>query len=162
MNERIMIVEDEALIALSLKDNLESHGYNICGIYDNGEIVLNNLEEKKPDLILMDINIKGVWNGIETAEKIKKLYDVPLLFLTSYNTEYILKKARKVSPYGYIEKTINDKDIHLAIDRILITHNKKIPDKIKVEINEIEDNVKIFSLISKRSNHPILYINNTA
>jgi len=139
-----LIVEDEALIAWSLKERIEQFGYRVTDIVDTGEKVLENVKRTCPDLILMDINLKGKQDGIETAYLIQKQSDVPVIFLTSYSNKATIDKALKCSPYGYIVKTIDDNNLHITIDFILNKHqnHQKMNYQLKKEVKENEEIVK--------------------
>ena len=78
--ERILVVEDESIMSMLIKRKLENWGYNIVGMVDTGEDAVNKAKETKPDLILMDIVIKGSIDGIETAEEIRKTLDIPIIY----------------------------------------------------------------------------------
>jgi len=122
MKKEILIVEDEALIALSLKERIESFGYKVSGIIDRGEDVIPNILLQRPDLILMDINLKGKQDGIETAEMLNKQDNVPIIFLTSYSNQSVIERAKKTSPFGYVIKTVDDNNLHISIDIALNKH----------------------------------------
>ena len=151
MREEILIVEDEALIAMSLKERLESFGYKVSGILDRGEDVISSIENKCPDLILMDINLKGDQDGIETAQMINEQRDIPILFLTSFSNKSVIDRAKNASPYGYVIKTIDDNNLHITIDIVLNKHREVIN-----ELNGLEKTIK--KLNSLYDNNPNMVI----
>lgn len=119
---RILIVEDEGLVALDLKDRLESFGYEVSGVLCSGEIAVEKIETLRPDLVLMDIMLIGEMDGIMTAEEIRKRLNIPVVYLTAYSEEKIIQKAKITEPYGYIIKPYNDRDLHIAIEIALYKH----------------------------------------
>ncbi|MDH5719287.1 MAG: diguanylate cyclase [Spirochaetia bacterium] len=121
--EQILIVEDEGLIAKEIEARLKTLGYQITGIMQNGEDVLEHIPKYKPDLILMDIQIKGNMDGIEIAQKIKKLYQIPVIYLTAFADEKTLERAKKTNPYGYIVKPFDETDLKIRIDMALYKHS---------------------------------------
>jgi len=93
--ENILIVEDESIIALELQARVKNFGYQVAGIADRGSTAINKFQQLKPDIILMDINIKGDMDGIETAEKIFKYQKVPIIFITAFSDSATRKKKKK-------------------------------------------------------------------
>jgi two-component system, response regulator PdtaR len=106
---KIFIVEDEIILANDLKQRLEKLGYVVVGIAGNGKDAIKKTEELDPDLILMDIVLRGDLDGIEIAQKIREIYDIPFIYLTSYYDDEILKRAKNTYPYGYITKPYADR-----------------------------------------------------
>ena len=119
---RILIVEDEGLVALDLKNRLESFGYEVCDMLSSGEMAINKIEALRPDLVLMDIMLSGEMDGIMTAEEMRKRLNVPVVYLTAYSEENILQKAKITGPYGYIIKPYNDRELHIAVEIALYKH----------------------------------------
>ncbi len=101
---RILIVEDEAIIALLTKNYLEKMDYEVAAIYSKAEDVLNNYEALNVDLILMDIFIPGEINGIETVRRIKEKNNIPVIFLTANTDEVTFQQAKSTNPFGFISK----------------------------------------------------------
>src|SRR6185503_15144411 len=95
---KIMIVEDESIVALDLSMRLQKESYAIVGIAGNSDDALALFTEQKPDLVLMDINIKGNRDGIETAKELKKIQEVPLIFLTAFSQSEYINRAKAVNP----------------------------------------------------------------
>jgi DNA-binding NarL/FixJ family response regulator len=129
--KQVLIVEDEALIAAEIESTLEMLGYKICGKSMNGDKALDLFKTCKPDIALLDINIKGSLNGIDLAKIIRKKYDFPFVFLTSYSDIDTLKQVQETMPYGYIVKPFTDKDllsnIELALYKFEKEQSKGIP-----------------------------------
>lgn len=112
---KIMVVEDEAMIALDIKEKLTDMGYIVPVTTDNGADAIRFAGEIRPDIILMDIVIKGEMDGIEAAEQIKEKFNIPSLFLTAYNSGSIIDRAMKVNPIGYLLKPFDDSKLQDAI-----------------------------------------------
>ncbi|MDR3415559.1 MAG: PAS domain S-box protein [Nevskia sp.] len=114
-NQSILIVEDEAVIALDLREKLEELGYTVVGQADTGEKALRLAREKKPDLVLMDIRIKGTVDGIDTATVIHRDLRIPVVFMTSFSDGETVRRAALASPYGYLTKPYKIKDLRAAL-----------------------------------------------
>jgi CheY-like chemotaxis protein len=120
LNTKILIVEDVIIIATDLQQRLEKLGYNIVGIVNNGNDAIKITEETKPDLILMDIILKGDLDGIETVQIINELHNIPHIYLTSYYDDKTLERASKTQPFGYITKPFDDIGLYTAIQLALL------------------------------------------
>lgn len=119
MNEakkKVLIVEDEGIIAIEIESTLELLGYQVVGKAMNGDKALDLFKTTQPDLVLLDINIKGTLNGIDLAKIIREKYDFPFVFLTSYSDLDTLKQVQKTIPYGYVVKPFTDKDLRSNIE----------------------------------------------
>ena len=101
---KIMVVEDEAVIALRLQQRLTKMGYDVIGVSYSGEEALEKARSLRPDLILMDIMIPGKLDGIDVAEMVKSELDIPVIFLTAFSEDKIIERAKKAEPFGYILK----------------------------------------------------------
>jgi len=113
---KILIVEDEYIVSLELQQRIRDLGYEVAGIADNGDAAIIMVTETKPDLILMDINIKGYIDGIETSRQILQKYNVPIIYLTAYSDKTTLERVKSTSPYGYVIKPIDERELHVAIE----------------------------------------------
>lgn len=118
MNEniRVLIVEDQLIVAEDIRMRLEKHGLQVTGMYAEGEEAINNFISNNPDLVLMDINLAGKIDGIATAESLKRLKDVPVIYLSELNDADTLKRARTTMPDNYLTKPFNEADLIRAID----------------------------------------------
>ncbi len=112
----ILVVEDEAVVAMDIQVRLTKAGYQVCGTADTGEKAIRRALERKPDLVLMDVSLKGDIDGIQTAERLRALLDVPVVFLTAYTDEDILRRAKGTEPFGYVVKPFDDRDLRVAIE----------------------------------------------
>ena len=117
---KILIVEDEPAIAHDIAAILTSNGYYVCGIAHSSTKALDSLVNKSPDIVLLDISIKGDKDGIDIAHIIKKKYDIPFVFLTSYADRDTIERVKETSPYGYIVKPFKERDLAPAIEVALL------------------------------------------
>lgn len=113
---KILVVEDDAIIVFKLKHTLENLGYNVVGTADTGEKAIDFAFRESPELILMDIRLKGSMDGIQAAGQIREKLDVPIIFMTAYSDEDKIKRAKKTLPYGYLLKPVQDKELEINID----------------------------------------------
>jgi PAS domain S-box-containing protein len=112
---KILIVEDENIVAKDIKGSLKGFGYEVVDIIGSGEEALRRSEELRPDLVLMDIMLKGKMNGIEVAQHIRDHIHIPVVFLTAYADEDTLHSAKLSEPFGYIIKPFEDAELHSTI-----------------------------------------------
>jgi DNA-binding LytR/AlgR family response regulator len=120
----IFIVEDESIVAKDIQNSLIKLGYNVVGISNNGIDAIEKISKLMPDLILMDIMIKGDLTGIDVSERIKDKLKIPIIFLTAYADEGTLSKAKVTEPYGYILKPFKEIDLHSTIEMAVYKHQK--------------------------------------
>lgn len=134
MSVNILVVEDESIVRKDIERSLIKLGYNVIANADNGERALELAREKKPDLALMDIQIKGDMTGIDTAEAIKQEMDIPVIYLTAFADENTLAKAKITEPHGYILKPFKEIDLHTAIELAIHKHGREKDVKVEVEL----------------------------
>ncbi len=115
-SKRILIVEDENIIAEDIRNTLVKFNYKVPAIVSSGEKAIQKAEELNPDLILMDIMIEGNMNGIEAAKLIQSEFRIPIVFLTAYADEKILEQAAESSPFGYLIKPFEDRELRATIE----------------------------------------------
>lgn len=120
--ERILIVEDEGIVADEIKNRLHTMGYQIVGMAMTGEEAISLAFETYPDLILMDIMLKGGMDGIEAAHRIRARMDIPVMYLTAYGDEETLQRAKVSEPFGYILKPFKEQELKAAIEVSLFRH----------------------------------------
>jgi len=113
---KILVVEDERIVAEDIKRSLEALGYKVCSIVSTGEDAVKQAGRYKPDLVLMDIVLKGKMNGIKAANQITSLYHIPVVYLTAYADENTLQRAKITQPYGYIIKPFTDRELYSNIE----------------------------------------------
>lgn len=112
---RLLIVEDESLVALDLEERLEKLGYEVVGVVDNGADALLRAGEGKTDLVLMDIHIHGGMDGIQTAAILRQTTEVPVVFLTAHADEATLQRAGLTEPFGYVLKPFDERELRATI-----------------------------------------------
>ena len=130
----ILIVEDELLIAKNLSHKLERLGYEVADIVSSGRDAIQRAGELKPDLILMDIVIKGEIDGIETAAKINHKLDIPVIYTTAYADEETLQRAEGTGSYGYVLKPFKDRELHASIKIALSQHKASVKMRQLIEL----------------------------
>ena len=121
----VLVVEDESIVSKDIQHSLKKLGYNVVGAAATGEQAVKLAVEAQPDIILMDIMLKGEMNGIEAATQIRQETHIPVIFLTAYADESTLNKAKVTQPYGYIIKPFKEIDIHTSIEMALYKHKKE-------------------------------------
>ena len=126
---KVLVVEDEAIVAMDLKHRLKSMGFKVTATVDNGASAIERVIENPPDLILMDIHIKGDIDGIETAEIIMKRYALPIVFLSANSDQATIERAKKSEPLAYLLKPFDDRELQVSIEIAIYRH------KTEVEIN---------------------------
>lgn len=125
---KILIVEDERILALGLKKKLEKLGFKVTDAVSTGEDAIESVKADKPDLILMDIVLKGEMDGIEAAKLIINLHNIPIIYLTAYADDKTIERAVKTYPYGYLMKPYQERELKANIDMALhkFQHEKEI------------------------------------
>ncbi len=118
----ILVVEDETIVAKYIQKWLRSLGYSVPAVVSSGEEAIEKTEEIHPDLVLMDIVLKGNMDGIETARRIRARLNIPIIFLTAYADENTLERAKVTEPFGYIIKPFEERELHSTIEMALYKH----------------------------------------
>ncbi len=118
-DKKILIVEDEAIVALELEYRLKAMGYRVCGKVPSGEKAILLAKETNPNLVLMDINLSGKMNGIETADVIKANYSIPSIFVTAYSDENTISQIKNSMNNEYLFKPFAVAQLKGAIDRVI-------------------------------------------
>jgi PAS domain S-box-containing protein len=128
MNEdagKILIVEDETIVALDIKKKLVKLGYNVTDIVSSGEEAIEKVGETPPDLVLMDIALEGDMDGIEAAKRIRSRYDIPVIYLTAHSDKKTLDRAKVTEPLGYIVKPFERAGLHAAVEMAIYKYRAK-------------------------------------
>lgn len=157
----VFVVEDESIVSKDIQHSLKKIGYNVVGSASTGEKAIELIREEQPDIVLMDIMLKGNMNGIEAAEIIKNEMALPVIFLTAYADESTLSKAKISEPYGYILKPFKEIDLQTSIEMAIYKH-KKEQDIIKERdlLYSIVDNKeKTQDFIFVKSNSKLVKLN---
>jgi two-component system, cell cycle sensor histidine kinase and response regulator CckA len=147
-NNRILVVEDEHIVALDIKMHLEKYGYQVPTTCPSGEEALEKIEEVDPVLVLMDIKLQGHLDGLETAEVIRSRYRTPVILLTAYADEDTIQRAKLSQPFAYIIKPFEERELRTAIVIALYRHEmeQKVSDREKLfstTLNSIGDGVVV-------------------
>jgi len=119
---KILVVEDEVIVAKDIADMLKSQGYDVPAIALSREQAIQKAGQLQPDLVLMDIVLKGDVDGIEAAEQIRRRFDIPVLYLTAYTDEQTVKRAKFTEPFGYITKPFDKRELYTNIEMALYKH----------------------------------------
>lgn len=123
---KILVVEDEIIIAMEIADHLKSMGYDVLKIVSNGKDAIDSAVNLRPDLILMDIMIQGDIDGIETATKIRSLSDIPVIYLTANADEGTLQRAKISDAFGYLIKPFEERELNTTIEMAMYKHQMEI------------------------------------
>lgn len=170
---KILVVEDESIVAKDIQNTLIRLGYDVPATASNALSAFQKLEDIQPDLVFLDIKLKGDIDGIQIAEKIKNTYDIPVIFLTSFVDKGTLDRAKVTEPYGYIVKPFNESDLQTTVEMALYKFEKDKETKYSKERYEnallsleeaifiLDTNYKI-TFINPKSENYIGYGNETA
>ncbi|WP_427159287.1 ATP-binding protein [Aliinostoc sp. HNIBRCY26] len=143
---RILVVEDEVIVARTITSHLSQLGYTVVGTASSGKVAIAKALETRPELVLMDIILKGEMDGIDAASYIREYLDIPVIFLTAYGDDHTLQRAKITQPFGYIVKPFTSKDLRIAIEIGLLKHRlerdiRENRDKLATLLNSISDAV---------------------
>ena len=138
---RILVVEDESIVALDIQSRLQNLGYEVAVTVGNGDQAIAQTEALQPDLVMMDIMLQGEMDGVQTAERIGEHSDIPIIFLTAYSDESTLQRAKSISPFGYLLKPFNDRELHTTIEIALTKHQneknlQEAHDQLELRVQE--------------------------
>jgi CheY-like chemotaxis protein len=128
---RILIVEDEAIVACDLQSRLESFGYEVVGIAASGEQAVSLAADTSPDLVLMDIQLRGRCDGIQVAETLRAEHGVGIIFLSAHSTEDMLTRAKLTEPLAYLLKPYQERELEIAINVALY---KRQAERVREEL----------------------------
>jgi signal transduction histidine kinase len=119
---RILIVEDERITSDHLRRLLKRRGYEVAGIASNGNQALDQMKNDHPDLMLVDIGLPGIYDGVQIAQRARQEYGIPVVFLTAFSDADTIRRARESEPYGFIVKPFVDEELHATIEIALQQH----------------------------------------
>lgn len=134
MKIQVLIVEDESIIADEIKDCLEENDFTVTDIVSTSETAIRSIEQQTPDVILMDISIKGKLNGIELAREILSKRKIPLIFLTSHTDKQIVRDAQSVHPDAFLVKPFNETELPVAIELAFTQHNQQLLKELSTRV----------------------------
>ncbi|AKB24410.1 response regulator receiver [Methanosarcina sp. MTP4] len=126
---KILVVEDQNIVALNIRNKLKNLGYTVPATAATGEEAIRKAELTDADLVLMDIMLKGDMDGISAAQEIKSRFGIPILYLTAYTDEETLGRAKMTEPAGYISKPFKEEDLHSNIEMALHKHRLERGEK---------------------------------
>jgi signal transduction histidine kinase len=154
---RVLIVEDESIIALDIQTSLRTAGYQVVSIAATAEEAINDTAHLQPDLVLMDIRLDGEMDGVETAEYIRQKWQLPIVFLTAHADENTLTRAKKSQPFGYILKPFDDRELITTIEIALSRHKAEtaIQDALEKEREMNELKSRFVSVVSHEFRNPL-------
>jgi PAS domain S-box-containing protein len=143
-NARLLVVEDESIVAKDIQNRLRNLGYDVPAVVAYGDKAIEKVAELHPDLVLMDIFLKGDMDGIQAAEQIRTRYDIPVIFLTAFADPKTLQRAKVTEPFGYILKPFEERELLTAIEMALYKHGmeKKLKDSerwLSTTLKSIDD-----------------------
>lgn len=122
MKTKILVVEDETIIGMEIKDRLVGFGYDVPDVVYTGEEAVERAAIVQPDLILMDIMLDGEMDGVEAAKRIRERFDIPVIYLTASSDVQTLERVKASESYGYILKPLEEEELQTAIEGALSKH----------------------------------------
>ena len=146
----VLVVEDESIVSKDIQQSLKKLGYHVVGAASTGEKALELVDSENPDIVLMDIMLKGDMTGIDTAARIKETKGIPIIFLTAYADESTLSKAKVTEPYGYIIKPFKEIDLHTSIEMALYKNSKE------KEVEKERD--LLFSIVENKDSKDFIFV----
>lgn len=161
---KVLVIEDESIVSKDIQNSLKKLGYIVVGSAATGERAIELADELKPDIVLMDIMLKGEMNGIEAADIIRKNLRIPIIFLTAYTDDATLSKAKITEPFGYIIKPFKEIDLHTNIEMAIYKHSKEIEVLKEIDsLHSIVENKEVSNLdsIFIKANSKLIKINKT-
>jgi len=146
----VLVVEDESIVSKDIQYSLKKLGYNVVGVAATGQKAIDLCGEKSPDIILMDIMLKGDINGIEASTRIKESYNIPVIFLTAYADENTLSKAKVTEPYAYIIKPFKEIDLHTSIEMAFYKHSK--------ELEILKERDMLYNIVENKESKEFIFV----
>jgi signal transduction histidine kinase len=158
--QKILVVEDEAIVAEDIAYRLQNLGYTVTDIVSSGEEALVSIGRIVPDLVLMDIMLQGQLDGCDTAKKIYYSHQKPIVYLTAYGDEKTLEKAKFEGSFGYILKPFHERELKVAIDISLANYQRELAKQSALEIaqNQSEQKTQYLAIASHEIRNPLTQI----
>jgi CheY-like chemotaxis protein len=128
---QILLAEDEGIVALDVRGQLERLGYAVPVVVGSGEEAVQKVAETRPDLVLIDIRLRGAMDGIEAVEAIQASFDVPVLYFTALSDDETLRRAERTQPCGYITKPIDGCELQTAVETALKRHSPRASGDVR-------------------------------
>jgi diguanylate cyclase (GGDEF)-like protein len=126
MQAKVLVVEDEAVVALSLEDRLTRMGYTVTGLASSGAAAMGKIEQVRPDIVLMDIHLQGPQDGIAAAAEIHDRFDLPVVYLTAFSDTDTLQRASATAPFGYLTKPFREEELRATLEMALYKHRTDV------------------------------------
>ena len=155
---RILVVEDENVVAMDLKHRLEKQGFKVCGIAGQRAVVLEMVEATAPDLVLMDIVLQGEVDGIAVAHEVREHYDIPVVFLTANSDLGTIQRAKATVPYGYLIKPFEERELLATIEMAVYRHQLEAEQRLYARAMAASA-TSIVVTDARRPDHPIIFCN---
>ncbi|MEE8392664.1 MAG: response regulator [Anaerolineae bacterium] len=133
---RILVVEDESIVALDIQSQLTDLGYNVLSVVTSGEKAIRKAAEIKPDLVLMDIQLKGKIDGVEAAEQIRTRHNIPVIYLTAHVDKVTFQRAKVTEPFAYLLKPFDERELHTAIEIAL--YRQQVEERLQQRNQELQ------------------------
>jgi len=158
----ILIVEDDAVVARDIQNRLKALGFLAPAMVPSGEEAIERVKEHKPDLVLMDIMLRGKMDGIEAADQIRSQFNIPVVYVTAYADEDVLERAKVTEPFGYIIKPFEDRDLNTTIEIALFKH--KMEKQLKESEEWLSTTLKSIgdAVIATEKNSQVTFMNPVA
>jgi CheY-like chemotaxis protein len=144
---RILVVEDEIVVANQIQRELGRMGYHVCSLATSGREAITIAESERPDLVIMDIMLSEKMDGIETARHISSRYQIPVIYLSAYSDDDIVQRAKATEPFGYLIKPFRSKELQLNVEMAL--HKHRMEMQRDVLVRDIRDNVEQIDSLGK-------------
>jgi len=145
-NARILVVEDESIVAMDIQTRLGRLGYTVVGHAATGDEAVKKAEETRPDLVLMDIRLQGDMDGVEAAAQVRSRFNIPVVYVTAFSDEETLHRAKVTEPFGYILKPFETRELLTAIEMGLYKHRGE--QALRQKNEELEKRVKELSALN--------------
>lgn len=151
--KNVMIVEDENIVALDIKNMVVSLGYNVVAIAHDSDQAIQEAGIKRPDLILMDMKLGEDFEGVDAAQHIREEFDIPVIFVTGYTDETILKRAMVSFPFGYVTKPFEKRQLHSSIEMGLFKH--EMEQKLRISEQRLKESLKEKETLLREMHHRV-------
>lgn len=152
-NERIMVVEDEWVVADDIVNSLENLGYTVTSVVSSGPEAIQKAGEDKPDIILMDIVLQGDMDGIEATKEIRSHFSIPVIYLTAYADKKVLERAKITEPFGYMIKPFEERELNIVIQMAL--YRRKMEEERERLLHELNSKNKELRQIVYVTSHDL-------
>ncbi len=156
---RILVVEDEGIVAQEIKSRLEKSGYAVCAMAHDGRTAIAHAGEMQPDLVLMDIKLKGGMDGIEAAGVIRDRFNLPVVYLTAYTDPATLARAKVMEPFGYVVKPFETRSLMVSIEIALHRHRSEFE---RINREKLQAVLETAGAICHELNQPMMAISGHA